>query len=95
MVTTPRLKVLQTVKDGHSGHLAIHARIVEQDGDTTVEGAVETYGIDPLALDVLYKGDVGKWRDDIARIMLDNHRRRTKAHDSLVDWQDKEFEITP
>ena len=93
MPVTRRLKVIQTVKDGHSGHLTMHARIVEQDGDKVTEGAVESYGIDPLALDVLYKGDVTKWRDETARLMLQNHRRRMVAHDSMTEWNDKEFEI--
>lgn len=88
------LKILSHNRDGRTGHIEINCVISEHDeGRTTFEGIIETYGIDPLALERRFGGDENAWLAWVGETMLANHARRQAAHDAIKSWVGKHFEI--
>jgi len=80
--------------NGTTGHHTISVYIREtMDDGTTLDGVVETFGIDSTAMESLYGGDIGKWRDWVAEELLTRHKRRRLAHAEISQWMGKEFEI--
>ena len=90
---TYRLQIVQVVKNDHNGHLAIHARIVEQNGEEAKLGAVESHGIEIMALDRLHHGDAQEWLRVVARRMVESHIRRSRHHSDLQQLQGKIIDI--
>lgn len=88
-------RVEQAWTNGVTGHLTIHARIVERDGESEVQGVPETFGIDPIALDSQFGGDGEKWREWVKEQMLVKHQKRMKAYVQGHGWVGKEWPIDP
>lgn len=89
-----KLHILRASKNGVNGHLTIHAKIIEdRENGEHLEGAVESWGIDPLALQSRFDGDVHRWRAWVTDKMLLNHRHRSVVHESINGWTGKKFEI--
>jgi hypothetical protein len=89
-----KLRIVDVSRDGVNGHLSVHAMILEElaDGNQR-EGALETFGIDPLALQKRFEGSIGKWLAWVGRQMKDNHRRRTMAHADLHGLKGKTIDL--
>lgn len=90
---TYHLKILNVVKSEHSGHIAIHVRILERRGEETIQGATESYAIELTALQSRFQGEVEVWLRWVGREMKRNHLRRTALHTEVGGLQGKELEI--
>lgn len=89
-----KLFIVGSHQNGVNGHLTIHARIIEDCSDGSHhEGALETYGIDPLALQSRFRGDVEKWKTWVMDKMKYNHKCRTAANRDIHQWRGKTFDI--
>jgi hypothetical protein len=89
-----RLCILSSDLSGVTGHHTIHVCIEE----TTVDGQVimgvpETHGIEYQALRSRFGDDPGKWRADVADIMLKRHVARKSVHQEVLSWQGQKFDI--
>jgi hypothetical protein len=88
------MHILALSQDGTTGHLTLHACIVEKEGENEMRGAPETHGIDPLALAGLYgdaEGCVDKWLKDVKKRMLDRHAIRKGLHADLLSRVGKQI----
>lgn len=85
-----KLKIIDASRDGLNGHLIVHARIIE---DGEVEGALETFGIDPLALDRRFAGDLTKWLQWVGGQMAYSHRCRTTVHRDIHKLKGTSIEL--
>lgn len=71
------LKIIKVSSDGHTGHLSVHAQVIEKTGPNSVmTGAVETHGIHPQRLREDHDGDLDRWMKDVHREMLARHENR-------------------
>ena len=86
-------RVTQASTDGVTGHLSIHAQIVEKDGESVTLGVIEVHGIDPLVLESQFQGDGEKWRDSVRDKMMVAHTRRKKAYTQAHEWVGKEWPV--
>jgi hypothetical protein len=81
------LKVLRTESDGLTGHITVHACVVEQNGKETTEGAVETFGIAADAFMQQYNGSAQEWLASVHRVMLQRHENRKTAANAMKSLQ--------
>lgn len=79
-----KLRIREISVDGHNGHVTAHFHVEEEKDGQWVQGAVETHGIDPIALQRRFKGDVQEWLKYVGRVMKENHIRRTAIHAKMV-----------
>lgn len=78
------LKILKTESDGHTGHLTIHAQVVEMPTkNTEVLGAPETHGIAAQQLQEQYNGNPKEWLKTVHRGMLERHENRKITTNAL------------
>jgi hypothetical protein len=92
-MSDPLIHVKNVKYNATTGHREFSAFVVEtsEDGLTEVHGSPETHGIDPLSLEGLYGGAGGtldewvmRWREDVKRRMLENHRIRLMVETELL-----------
>lgn len=85
-MANPMLHIQDISQDGTTGHVTLHAYVVEMDGETEMRGPLETHGIDPLALHSLYgdaEGCVDKWLASVKGKMVERHMIRKNLHADL------------
>ena len=71
------LKIIKTESDGHTGHLTVHAQVIEKPtASTEVLGAPESHGIAAEQLQEKYNGDPKEWLRAVHRGMLQRHENR-------------------
>lgn len=85
------LKILKTVSDAHTGHIAVTCCVVEKDGNSTILGAEETHGIAAETLKVAHGGDVKLWLGTIHRQAIERHEARKIAADAMQQLKNVEF----
>lgn len=93
MAKTFHFRVEQASTNGTTGHLTIHARIIEREDKTEISGVPETFGIDPLALESQFGGDGEKWREWVKDQMMVKHQKRMKAYTQGHAWAGKEWPV--
>lgn len=82
------LKIIKVESDGTTGHLTVHASVIENPTpNTTIEGAPETWGIVPQKLQEQYNGNPKEWLKMVHRTMLQNHENRKITAAALVSLQ--------
>lgn len=93
MAKTLHFRVEKAFTNGTTGHLTIHARIIERDEGSEVLGMPEVWGCNPLFIESHFGGDVDKWREWVKDKMLANHQVRMKTYSQANDWAGKEWVI--
>ena len=79
---------------GVTGHHEIICHILETNSDgTVVKGTPETYGIESVALDRKFNGNINAWRNWVGQDMLLKHQRKQLAHAEVLQWTGKKFDI--
>jgi len=82
------LKILKTESDGHTGHLTVHACVIEKPTKSTeVLGAPETHGIAAQQLQEKYNGNPKEWLKTVHRGMLQRHEDRKITTNALKSLQ--------
>jgi hypothetical protein len=82
------LKIVKTEADGHTGHLSVHCHIVEKDGNSTMNGSLETHGVHPDKLQEMFGGDVKLWLKGIHKEMKQRHESCKRAAVALKQLKD-------
>ena len=99
MASTYKLVVTSSGINGTTGHHTINVYVQEtRDDGTIIDGVPEVHGIEAVALGLKFgtnPNNVDKWREDVGRIMLDRHIRRSLAHAEISTWHGKKFDIQP
>lgn len=90
----PTLLHIESIdQNGQTGHITVHAYIVETDEKGHEEkGSPETFGIDPLSLQNLFGTDdkcVDKWLAKVKEKMLERHQVRKGMHADLKRLEGK------
>jgi len=88
-----KLEIIETGKDGTTGHMTVSARIVDEDDPVHGVGAIETTGIESLELQTRYGGNVEAWLRAVGRDMARRHRSRVAGHVDLGKWKGQKLEI--
>jgi hypothetical protein len=88
-----KLRIREISTDGHNGHITAHLHIEHDHDGQVVQGALETFGIDPIALDRRFNGSVGQWLAWVGRQMKDKHQRRTAVHADLSGLKGKTIDV--
>jgi hypothetical protein len=93
--STYRLIVIGADLTGVTGHHTIHTRIEETaaDGETLL-GVPDTFGIEIVALERRFGGDIEKWRDWVGATMLKRHQNRMSVQTKVLDWQGQKFDVS-
>jgi hypothetical protein len=90
---TTHFKIEKVHVDGMTGHLTVHARVVEREAGNETPGLLEVYGIDPAVLETAHEGDGEKWREWVEERMLRRHQARQKIYAGAQDWEGKEWPV--
>jgi hypothetical protein len=94
MATKFQLVVTAGNLSGVTGHHEVTCYIEEtRDDGTVVKGVPEVYGIEVHALTKRHGGDIGQWRNWVAKEMLAKHKRRMVAHKEVMQWSGRRFFI--
>ena len=86
-MSDPLMHIAGISQNGVTGHVTLHAYIVEVTEEGEERGPVETHGIDPLSLQRLYgeaeADPIGKWLAAVKAKMLERHQIRKGMHANL------------
>ena len=69
--------------NGTTGHMEVHVRYAEKNGDSVSFGVMKSHGISPTALQEKFNGDTQLWLASIHKEMKKNHEAMKPYHDTI------------
>ncbi len=87
-------KVEEVSLNSTTGHHSITLRIIEDLPDgMTLEGVLESFGVEGIELNQKYSGDGEKWAGAMAKIALSRHQARQFVATNLIRLKGKKIPL--